>query len=150
MVSRELSLQAPYGGLLADGMGLGKTVQTIACMVGNPPTTDDIQRGITATLIVAPSSIISQWIEELTLHTEPKTFPKVLHYKSSMKIPASVLSDCDVVLTSYTEVMRQFPFPDKKARELIMQIGRDAWWKDAKEELGQFFKTHRGHQNPYY
>lgn len=37
MVQRELSSQAPHGGLLADSMGLGKTVQTLACMIGNPP-----------------------------------------------------------------------------------------------------------------
>lgn len=37
MVQRELSSQPPHGGLLADSMGLGKTVQTLACMVGNPP-----------------------------------------------------------------------------------------------------------------
>lgn len=37
MVQRELSSQSPHGGLLADSMGLGKTVQMLACMVGNPP-----------------------------------------------------------------------------------------------------------------
>jgi len=37
MVQRELSSQPPHGGLLADSMGLGKTVQTLACMVANPP-----------------------------------------------------------------------------------------------------------------
>lgn len=37
MVQRELSSQPPNGGLLADSMGLGKTVQMLACMVGNPP-----------------------------------------------------------------------------------------------------------------
>jgi SNF2 family DNA or RNA helicase len=38
MLQRELSSQPPNGGLLADSMGLGKTVQMLACMVGNPPT----------------------------------------------------------------------------------------------------------------
>ncbi len=37
MVQRELSSQQPNGGLLADSMGLGMTVQMLACMVGNPP-----------------------------------------------------------------------------------------------------------------
>lgn len=37
MVQRELSSQPPHGGLLADSMGLGKTVQMLACMVGNLP-----------------------------------------------------------------------------------------------------------------
>lgn len=38
MLQRELSSQPPNGGLLADSMGLGKTVQTLACMIGNPPS----------------------------------------------------------------------------------------------------------------
>lgn len=37
MIQRELSAQPPNGGLLADSMGLGKTVQMLACMIGNPP-----------------------------------------------------------------------------------------------------------------
>lgn len=38
MLERELSSQPPNGGLLADSMGLGKTVQMLACMIGNPPS----------------------------------------------------------------------------------------------------------------
>lgn len=77
MVSRELSDTAPYGGLLADSMGLGKTVQTLACMVGNPPSPDDHKRGLHATLIVVPSSVIGQWMTEIRAHAEETTFPKI-------------------------------------------------------------------------
>jgi len=141
MVSRELSDTAPHGGLLADGMGLGKTVQTLACMVGNPPTPADIKRNIRATLIVVPSTVIDQWLEEIRRHAEESVFPKIMHYKSSSKIPTAVLSDLDIVLTSYTEVMRQFPFPDQKARESIAQMGYKKWWKNAAKCLGDLHKV---------
>ncbi|KAI9649741.1 hypothetical protein NHQ30_002322 [Ciborinia camelliae] len=137
MVSRELSSEPPHGGLLADSMGLGKTVQTLACMVGNPPTKEDRQRGVTATLIVVPSSVIGQWLEEIQLHVDcQKVCTKVMQYKASMHIPKSVLKDLDIVVTSYTEVMKQFPFPDRKGREDIAKYGYKRWWKNAHDELG--------------
>ncbi|TGO88669.1 hypothetical protein BPOR_0148g00020 [Botrytis porri] len=140
MVSRELSSEPPHGGLLADSMGLGKTVQTLACMVGNPPTDEDRKRGVTATLIVVPSSVISQWLEEIRNHVHEKAFPKVMQYKASMNIPEAVLKDLDIVVTSYTEVMKQFPFPDRKGREDIARYGYKKWWKNAHDQLGDLHK----------
>lgn len=136
MVQRELSSEPPHGGLLADSMGLGKTVQTIACMVANPPLPADINRRVKATLIVVPATVIDQWIDEIRFHAHEKTFPKVLHYKASSHIPATILEDLDVVVTSYHEVMKQFPFPDRKERERIVHIGYQRWWKEALEGLG--------------
>jgi hypothetical protein len=136
MVKRELSSNAPHGGLLADSMGLGKTVQTLACMVGNPPGPEDVKRGVKATLIVVPAGVLNQWFDEIKYHASEKIFPKVLIYKTAMHIPMSVLQDLDIVLCGYGDVMKQFPFPDKSAREIISEIGYKAWWKRAICELG--------------
>ncbi|KAF7947862.1 hypothetical protein EAE96_008939 [Botrytis aclada] len=140
MVARELSSEPPHGGLLADSMGLGKIVQTLACMVGNPPTEEDKKRGVTATLIVVPSSVISQWLEEIQNHVHEKVFPKVMQYKASMNIPENVLKDLDIVVTSYTEVMKQFPFPDREGRKEIARYGYKQWWKNAHDQLGALHK----------
>jgi hypothetical protein len=137
MVSRELSAEPPHGGLLADSMGLGKTVQMLACMVGNLPTAADRQRGVKSTLIVVPGAVIDQWLEEIRFHAEKKTFPKVMRYKASTRMPLEVLQDLDIVVTSYTEVMKQFPFPDEKARQDIAQIGYKKWWKRAVSQMGE-------------
>ncbi|KAM3081158.1 hypothetical protein ACMFMF_003074 [Clarireedia jacksonii] len=134
MVARELSSEPPHGGLLADSMGLGKTVQTLACMVGNPPTDEDCRRGITATLIVVPSSVLHQWMEEIELHVS--ALPKVMIYKRTFPVSHAVLRSMDVVLTTYTEVMKQFPFPDRIAREQIANMGYQSWWNDAIKDLG--------------
>lgn len=142
MIERELSDEAPYGGLLADGMGLGKTVQTLACMVGNPPGGKDRSRGVKATLIVVPSSVIEQWLDEIRNHAEASVFPKVMRYRASTKIPVAVLRDLDIVVTSYQEVMRQFPFPDPKDRELIEKVGYKKWWKKACKSKGDLFSVY--------
>jgi SNF2 family DNA or RNA helicase len=140
MVSRELSETAPFGGLLADGMGLGKTVQTLACMIANPPADKDRKRLIQSTLIVVPSAVILQWLDEIRHHTEESMFPKIMHYKTSSKIPMAVLRDLDIVITSYTEVMRQFPYPDAKEREKIAHMGHKKWWKLAQKDLGDLHR----------
>ncbi|TVY39756.1 putative ATP-dependent helicase, partial [Lachnellula occidentalis] len=136
MVSRELSAEPPHGGLLADSMGLGKTVQTLACMVGNPPTASDLKRNIKATLIVVPAAVLDQWMDEIEFHTEPGLYKKVLRYKTSSQISAAIMQDMDIVVTTYNEVMRQFPYPDKKERLIIETIGYRKWWMQAMQQVG--------------
>jgi hypothetical protein len=142
MIQRELSDEAPYGGLLADGMGLGKTVQTLACMVANPPGDKDRRRGVKATLIVVPSSVIDQWLDEIRTHADSRAFPKVMHYKKSSKISVEVLRDLDIVVTSYQAVMHQCPFPDSKDREIIAEVRYKKWWEKAEKSMGDLFSVY--------
>lgn len=66
-----------------------------------------------------------------------KTLRKVVHYKFSAKLSIVVLEDMDVVVTSYNEVMRQFPYPDAKATEEILRMKQDAtWWKNISQIVG--------------
>lgn len=115
---------------------LGKTVQTLACMVGNPPGPEDIKRKVKATLIVVPATVIDQWLDEIRVHAKRETFPKIMRYATVAHIPIEVLEDLDIVVASYQEVMKQFPFPDKEDRDRIARIGYKNWWKDAELKLG--------------
>jgi SNF2 family DNA or RNA helicase len=56
MLTMESQESGPKGGFLCDEMGLGKSIQLIATMLGNPKP---------RTLIVVPKSIITQWKEEI-------------------------------------------------------------------------------------
>lgn len=128
MVRRELSLDRPHGGLLADAMGLGKTVSTLATMVGNPPAKEDIADRRKATLIVVPASLLSQWEAEIKVHVDEKIFQKVIPYKASSRISTNILSDCDIVLTSFSEVLNSWPFPNS-VEDIAdaKQMGDDEW-----------------------
>lgn len=55
MVKRELARTEPYGGLVADQMGMGKTVVSLNTIIGNPPSKQDIEDYSGATLIVVPN-----------------------------------------------------------------------------------------------
>jgi SNF2 family DNA or RNA helicase len=56
MLTMENQTSGPKGGFLCDEMGLGKSAQLIATMLGNPKR---------RTLIVVPKSIITQWANEI-------------------------------------------------------------------------------------
>ncbi|OBT72359.1 hypothetical protein VF21_07500 [Pseudogymnoascus sp. 05NY08] len=137
MVKRELSINRPHGGLLADAMGLGKTVSTLATMVGNPPAKQDIAEMRKATLIVVPASLLSQWEAEIKVHVDEKVFQKVMPYKASSRISTNILSDCDIVLTSFTEVMNSWPFPNTPEDKAdAKKLGEDDWADSHDSEKG--------------
>lgn len=83
------------GGILADEMGMGKTIQTIALLLSEP-------RG-KPTLVVAPVVAIMQWKEEIDTHTN-KALSTYLYYGQARDISGEELSSYDVVLTSYNVI----------------------------------------------
>lgn len=98
---------------------------------------EDIDRGIKATLIVVPAAVLQQWWDEIELHCDKKIFSKVMRYRSSSPISRAVLEDLDIVLTTYHEVMKEFPFPNTDDRAEIAQSGYQEWFrKRAVQNLG--------------
>ena len=91
MVDQERQTQHK-GGILADDIGLGKTVQMIATMVMNQPTDKDEHR---ATLIVVPAALLLQWKEELETKTNDIFDVHIQHGKDKIKRP-DLLAEKDV------------------------------------------------------
>ncbi|KAK0665680.1 SNF2 family N-terminal domain-containing protein [Cercophora samala] len=106
MVGREKSEQGPKGGILADSMGLGKTLETIACIAGNPPSRDDLALGLSRTLIVVPANAVNQWVDEIYRHGDGLLAG---HYKESAKSNMAYLNKCSIWVTSYHEVSSHYP-----------------------------------------
>ncbi len=91
----QLSAQG-LGGCLADDMGLGKTLQALALLrqrAGRGPA-----------LVVAPTSVLHQWLEEAARHA-PQLRMR-LHHGSARQPLGEVLADADVLLTSYGVVVQ--------------------------------------------
>lgn len=85
------------GGILADDMGLGKTIQIIALLVAQKSAAG--AKGKSPTLIVAPRSLIFNWLKELE-----KFAPHLKTLDYTGKRRTEVVKDLkkfDVVLTTY-------------------------------------------------
>jgi SNF2 family DNA or RNA helicase len=130
MVRREFSITKPHGGLCADSMGMGKTVQVLSTMVGNPPQPADIKANRKTTLIVLPSSLINQWWEEIQKHVEPGLFPRVLRYKLSKELAKIQLQDCDIVVSdisifeSFTDFQNRLHRMPRLCKAILIQPKR--------------------------
>lgn len=108
MLNREFSSTHPHGGILADTMGLGKTVEILAVLVANRSRSQKPK----ATLIVVPSSILNQWLLEIKKHVKDDIFPSICTYKSSKAgaFSQAMIEGADIVLTTYNEVIKSWPY----------------------------------------
>ncbi|KAI0352754.1 hypothetical protein OH77DRAFT_756955 [Trametes cingulata] len=80
------------GGMLADEMGMGKTIQMISLMVSD--------HGAKPNLVIAPTVAIMQWRNEIEMHTDGLLKTLVWH-GASRESSVNELKKYDVVLTSY-------------------------------------------------
>jgi SNF2 family DNA or RNA helicase len=79
---RELATKEPFGGILADQMGLGKTVEMLAAITDGQPDQLAKKMGCGTTLIIVPLSILPQWRDEITRHCHEKWVKRVLVYRA--------------------------------------------------------------------
>ncbi|KZF23299.1 P-loop containing nucleoside triphosphate hydrolase protein [Xylona heveae TC161] len=133
MRDREENEQDPRGGINADMMGLGKTIQTLAVMICNPPGKSDPK----ATLIVANKNLLFQWEREIKHHTEwEKWFPRILMYSSKLSVTKTDLEGFDIILTTYNEIMKSFPVPDISEETKNIDQAVQEWRKEKEERSG--------------
>ena len=151
------------GGVLAEEMGLGKTVELIAlicshrrpdCHPGhiadpglNHPNTEKLAKS-RATLIITPPSILQQWKQELEEHAPGL---KVLCYNdlnfpkgTSLEQQINKIAANDVVLTTYPVLAREFHYashrPDRQLRHRVRYepprspLVEISWWRVCLDE----------------
>ncbi|RAH46455.1 putative SNF2 family helicase/ATPase, partial [Aspergillus brunneoviolaceus CBS 621.78] len=125
IVTTDISAQRTVlrGGILAEEMGLGKTVEMISLMCLHrrkllpetlrPSPTGGL-RPSRATLIITPPAILDQWREEILLHAPSL---RVFHYEGinrhheiSERGLIDMVADHDVVLTTYNVLAREIHY----------------------------------------
>ncbi|KAI9814757.1 MAG: hypothetical protein M1827_003023 [Pycnora praestabilis] len=156
-VARELEVS---GGILAEEMGLGKTVELIAliCLhtrksIYSSETFDAYSssnvKNSSATLIITPATILQQWKNEIQAHAPSL---KVFHYEG-LKTNSGTLENegllkkllkQDVVLTTYnvlaTEIHYAGPTSDrtlrraKKYEPRRSPLAQIKWWRVCLDE----------------
>lgn len=87
----------PRGGILADEMGMGKSVQLIATILASRAAGCVLG----PTLIVCPLSVLSVWQQQFSMHVEPETLTVAVHHGAERFGARKIPADADVVLTTY-------------------------------------------------
>ncbi|WP_108669105.1 DEAD/DEAH box helicase [Peribacillus acanthi] len=87
-----------YGGVLADDMGLGKSLQSITFIVSELQAIKEKKQPV---LIVCPASLTYNWLNEL-MKFAPDIQAIVMDGSRDQRIKAQKeMEDCDVLITSY-------------------------------------------------
>ncbi|ALG28139.1 hypothetical protein AOZ07_03425 [Glutamicibacter halophytocola] len=103
--------QGGFGGILADDMGLGKTLQTIALILHAHGLWNDseacaklpaAQRTAAPFLVVAPSSVVSNWETEVKRFAPSLRVTSIEGTLSSPRQLSELAENYDVILTTYT------------------------------------------------
>ncbi|KAL5496134.1 hypothetical protein ACEPAH_3051 [Sanghuangporus vaninii] len=139
MVDQEKN-EDKLGGILADAMGLGKTIQMIATMVFDrpPPRTveydfferrhldkgkaKEVQQERKTTLVLAPASLLQQWYEEFDDKVAPGVFRVHIHHGKDKLKTVKEIEEYDVIIASHQSVVMDFP---KEKKDLTRQDDDD-------------------------
>ncbi|KAK9799944.1 putative RING-type domain-containing protein [Seiridium cardinale] len=138
MLDREFS--ADKGGVNADEMGMGKTIQTLVTIVANPPTLQDLKDGRRTTLVVVPANVVNQWMKEIRDHVKVSHIEDIHHYKASKNEDKISLRKKDVIVTSYYEVLNGYLPKNVRKRVESGKCSEEERKELTEEHLGDLFR----------
>ena len=147
-------LAEPKGGILAEEMGLGKTVELISLICLNRRPLDARYpelKATGATFIVTPPTILQQWMDELSRHAPSLTW---MHYqgisshdrtKQTEEELMETFASRDIIITTYPVLAKEIHFavdpPDRNLRRREAPPARKRsplvqmhWWRVCLDE----------------
>ncbi len=104
------------GGILADMMGLGKTLLCLSLVVSTwdqsiqwvhePPLEDggETRRRSKTTLLISPLSTVANWEEQIAAHIAPGTFKYYIYHGGNRCQDVEALAENDLIITTYSIV----------------------------------------------
>ncbi|KAK9133343.1 hypothetical protein Scep_012871 [Stephania cephalantha] len=111
------------GGILADEMGMGKTIQAVALVIakraisstgfesGVHSSTPSSSMGLPelkCTLVICPLVAVTQWKNEIAMYTREGSTKVLIYHGANRRKKLSQFSDYDFVLTTYSTVEAEY------------------------------------------
>ncbi|TKA82664.1 hypothetical protein B0A55_01475 [Friedmanniomyces simplex] len=102
-----------YGGILADMMGLGKTLSILSLIAHTkkeaeafgqkelPRSSEYLERNAKTTVIICPKSVMSNWQEQIKIHVKSNKLSYYNYHGSNRHQDLDELAKYDIILTTY-------------------------------------------------
>ncbi|ELR18761.1 helicase Cterminal domain containing protein [Acanthamoeba castellanii str. Neff] len=100
------------GGILADQMGMGKTIEVLSLILTNhqrDPHSDFAKTN----LVVCPLSVLTQWLDEIRSHTASGHISIYVYHGANRVRDPAFLAKHDVVITTYSTLAAELPSEKK-------------------------------------
>ena len=121
-----------YGGILADMMGLGKTLSILSLVAATVPEAHafkikqtskeqeekGVKRNAQGTLIICPTSVLSNWTEQIAAHVRKGKLTFCVYHGPSRIQDVQVLAKFDIVFTTYGTVASEWSDALRKKKAL--------------------------------
>jgi SNF2 family DNA or RNA helicase len=142
----ELKKVSPIlGGLLADQMGLGKTLSILSLICStlrearefgggqldeSDQVNEDVMRRSGGTLLLCPKSVISNWQEQIGQHLDKAKVSYYMYHGSKREQDLDELAKYDIVVTSYSTAASEFSSTSKN----FSALAEIAWFRIVLDE----------------
>ncbi|XP_018490935.1 ATP-dependent helicase rhp16-like [Raphanus sativus] len=106
-IKQEQSVVA--GGILADEMGMGKTIQAISLVLARREAARALFReAVGCTLVICPLAALSHWSDEIERYTSPGSTKVLVYHGPKRDKNAEEFKKYDFVLTTYPTVESEY------------------------------------------
>ncbi|KAI9750677.1 MAG: hypothetical protein M1815_001659 [Lichina confinis] len=139
------------GGILADMMGLGKTLSILSLVLSTtrasevwatekpprPASAEELPLILNAktTLLISPLSTIANWEEQIKTHIEPGTVSYYIYHGPNRCGDPERLAEHDIVITTYSVVSSEFDRRSKKIRNgAVSPLQQMHWFRIVLDE----------------
>ncbi|KAI9760391.1 MAG: RNA polymerase II mediator complex subunit [Chaenotheca gracillima] len=133
-----------YGGILADMMGLGKTLSILSLITHSMEESKSWSRhgpstprnpdalpllcNSKATLLVCPLSTVANWEEQIHTHVKPKSIAYHIYHGNNRCESIDALASFDLVITTYSVVSSELSRRSKKIKNAGVSLLEQTNW----------------------